>query len=183
MSLYDAIGNARSPMILALNRWWLDHGKDDIPDRADLCPSALKSILPYLLISDVEHRPFRIRYRLVGTRVVEATGLDFTGRYLDELVPTDEDEPWMDDYAFAYERRSAIAGRTVLTLRQGVGFIYEFGIFPLRKGRSTIDQFVAVEDYFEFTHLFGELQEWGAAANSTALKSRTTAVSRRIAVA
>jgi hypothetical protein len=41
-----------------------------------------------------------------------------------------------------------------------VRFVYEFGLFPLRKGGATIDQFVAVEDYFEFAHLFQDLPEW-----------------------
>ncbi|HEV8389404.1 MAG TPA: hypothetical protein VGQ35_06165 [Dongiaceae bacterium] len=82
----------------------------------------MKPFLPYLLISDVEHNPFRIRYRLVGTKVVEATGMDFTGRYLDELLPSDEDEPRMDDYAAAYHGRCPVAGRTVISVRSGVRF-------------------------------------------------------------
>src|ERR1051325_10468197 len=81
MSIYDDVGNARSHMIPALHSWWLDHARNDIPDRSQLHPGDVKPLLPYLLISDVEHNPFRIRYRLVGTRVVEATGIDFTGRY------------------------------------------------------------------------------------------------------
>ena len=38
-----------------------------------------------LWLVDLEENPFRVRYRLVGTEVVRYTGLDFTGRYLDEL--------------------------------------------------------------------------------------------------
>jgi len=72
----------RSPLVRTVHDWWTGHRGEDVPDRSALDPFALKATLPYLLISDVEPPPFRIRYRLVGTKVVEATGLDFTGRYL-----------------------------------------------------------------------------------------------------
>jgi hypothetical protein len=191
MSIYDDIGNAQSHIIRALHSWWLDHARSDIPDRSELHPEDVKPLLPYLLISDVEYNPFRIRYRLVGTKVVEATGIDFTGRYLDELLPSDEDEPWMDDYAAAYHGRCPVAGRTVISVRSGVRFVYEFGIFPLRRGGSVIDQFVAVEDYFEFSYLFSALPEWQAIhpvhgtamsrISATAIVSHETENSRRAA--
>jgi hypothetical protein len=147
-------------MVHLLRRWWEDRARGDIPDRADLNPADFRSILPNILISDVEHQSFRIRYRLVGTKVVEATGLDITGRYLDELIRSNEDEPWVDDYLLAYRTRRPVAGQTSIMLQRGLRFVYEFGLFPLRKGGTSIDQFVAVEDYFEFSHLFPDLPEW-----------------------
>ena len=66
MTTYSSPTEARSVRIQVLNRWWVDHAQGDIPDRSDLHPDDLKTLLPYLLISDVEHNPFRIRYRLVG---------------------------------------------------------------------------------------------------------------------
>lgn len=147
-------------MIREMHRWWLAHSRGNVPDRAGLQPSDFKGLLPYLLISDVEHEPFRIRYRLVGTKVVEATGLDITGRYLDELVLSDPDEPSMNEYAAAYMDRRPVAGKSTITLAEDVRFIYEFGLFPLRLGGTTIDQFVAVEDYFGFSHLFPDLPPW-----------------------
>lgn len=148
-------------MIRSLQQWWVDHANGGIPDRADFEPPAFRSTLPYLLISDVEHTPFRIRYRLVGTRVVAATGYDITGHYLDELDTTNEEEPWLEDYALCYRTRRPIMGTTSVLTRTGLRFSYEFGIFPVTKGGSNLEQFIAVEDYFEFARLFRELPEWG----------------------
>jgi hypothetical protein len=39
-------------------------------------------------------------------------------------------------------------------------FTYEFGIFPLRRGGETVDQFVAVEDYFGLTSTIVQVEPW-----------------------
>jgi hypothetical protein len=134
-----------------MHDWWTDHRDDDIPDRTALDPFALKATLPYLLISDVERDPFRIRFRHVGTKVAEATGLGFTGRYLDELVPSDPDEPWMGDYRHSFDTRMPVFGGSTVKMKSSAGYFYEFGMFPLRNGGCEIVQFVGVEDYFDFS--------------------------------
>ena len=149
-------------MVRSLHRWWLDKSADDVPDRADLDPAHCKSLLPNLFIADVEHAPFRIRYRLVGTRAVEATGMDLTGRYLDELMPADIEEPWMEHYHRAYQTRRPVFGVCQAPTTSGSRFTYEFGLFPLRRGGTAIEQFVAVEDYFDLTATLVELVEWRA---------------------
>jgi len=59
-----------------------------LPRRADFDPVDLPpKLLPWITIFDVEEGRFRIR--LVGTGIVEALGMDTTGRYLDELPNTD----------------------------------------------------------------------------------------------
>jgi hypothetical protein len=141
-------------------QWWLGKCANDIPDRSDLDPAELKPLLPNILISDVEHDPFRIRYRLVGTRAREATGFNIVGRYLDELLPTDPDEPWMDDYSLAYRTRLPVLGSSSIKTTSGGIFTYEYGLFPLRKGGTTIEQFVAIEDYENLSATLTDLVEW-----------------------
>ncbi len=79
-------------------------GARALPDRADLDPAEIPLLLPYILISEVE-QPFRIRYRLIGTEVVHVTGMNFTGHYLDELIPAG--------------RRGNVAGALPALLRNG----------------------------------------------------------------
>jgi hypothetical protein len=160
--LYQSDNEVRSAKVRSLQRWWRENARDGIPDRANFQPFEFTQLLPYLLIADVEHDPFRIRYRLVGTKVVEATGLNLTGLYLDELDPTVEDEPWMDNYALAHKSQQPVLGTTTVKTTSGLRFVYEFGIFPLSKGGTRVDQCVAIEDYFEFAHLFRELEDWRA---------------------
>jgi hypothetical protein len=108
----------------------------------------MKRLLPFMFICDAEHNPFRVRYRLVGTRAVEVTGFDITGRYLDELLSAEADQPWIEHYRRVYVSRMPLLGATTVPTRAGGQLTYEFGIFRLRKGEQAIDQFVAVEDYF-----------------------------------
>ncbi len=56
-----------------------------LPGRADFDPREMPRLLPFVTLIDVERDPLRFRIRLVGTAVVAATGLDMTGRYLEEM--------------------------------------------------------------------------------------------------
>ncbi|MEZ5830748.1 MAG: PAS domain-containing protein [Dongiaceae bacterium] len=160
MALYEQETDIRSDMVRLLHRWWLGKSNGAIPDRADLDPADLKPLLPNLFIADVEHAPFRIRYRLVGTKATEATGFDLTGRYLDDLMPSTADQPWGDYYHRAYRTRLPVFGSIHAPTRNGGDFLYEFGLFPLRKGGTAVDQFVAIEDYFDLASTHVQLVEW-----------------------
>ena len=59
-----------------------------IPGRADFDPLKLGRLLPSLLLGDVVGAEWRLRYRLVGTGIVDRLGTDLTGQYLDEVVGT-----------------------------------------------------------------------------------------------
>lgn len=143
--------------------WWMAARDDaDVPDRCALRPEEIKPLLPCLLIADAEHDPFRVRYRLVGTRVVEVTGFDITGHYLDDLLSAEPDQPWMDHYRTVYVSRRPLLGATTVPTSAGKMFTYEFGIFPLRNGGQRIEQFVAVEDYVGLVSKLVQVEPWRA---------------------
>lgn len=151
MPVWTAIAHNRSPMVQALHAWWLAHCRgENPPDRRDLDPVDLKPLLPNLFIAEVEHAPFRVRYRLVGTKSVQVIGFDLTGRYLDEVLSVDPDIPWMDYYRIAYDSRQPLLGSVVAPTAFGDTFTYEFGLCPLTNGGTRIEQFVSLEDYFDF---------------------------------
>jgi hypothetical protein len=54
-----------------------------LPARSDLDPADIKQLLPHIVIKQVVGDRFLIR--LMGTEVVDRTGENFTGRYLDEI--------------------------------------------------------------------------------------------------
>lgn len=151
----------RSQLVRILHEWWeAARGDADVPDRTDLRPDEIKPLLPFLFIADAEHEPFRVRYRLVGTRAVEVTGFDITSQYLDELLSAEADQPWIEHYRRVYTTRRPVFGATTVPTNTGSLFTYEFGIFPLRKGGEAIDQFVAVEDYFGLMPRILQLKPW-----------------------
>ena len=84
MPVWTDPAKCESRLVLSLHRWW--SAKDDptyVPDRSELDPADLKALLPNILIAEAEHDPFRVKYRLSGTRVTEITGLDISA---DELA-------------------------------------------------------------------------------------------------
>ncbi len=78
-------GRITSPLVRALHRYWQSKCLEgSLPLRAAIDPTEIPRLLPYLVISEIETSPLRVRYRLVGTRVVEDHGSDFTNRYLED---------------------------------------------------------------------------------------------------
>jgi hypothetical protein len=161
MAIWSDPNHGKSELVRMLHTWWeAARGDADVPDRSDLRPDEMKRLLAFMFIADAEHEPFRVRYRLVGTRAVEVTGFDITGHYLDELLSAEPDQPWIDHYRRAYVDRKPLLGATTVPTTAGSMLTYEFGIFPLRKGGQAIDQFVAVEDYFGLISRVVQVEPW-----------------------
>lgn len=149
----------KSELVRRLHAWWSStRGASGLPDRADFDVFEHKPLLQNLMLSEVEAEPFRIRYRLVGTRIVRNIGVEFTGRYLDDLIGPDHKIPWMDYYRAAYDDRRPLMGELTEPTLTGNTFSYEFGIFPLSADRgNAVQQFIALEDYFDFELRSGSL--------------------------
>lgn len=72
-------------------RYWSSlptSGTSFIPHRADFQPGAIKALLPYVVIVDVD--PFDLHYRLVGDAVRRRTGLNFTSRKLSDFATSEQ---------------------------------------------------------------------------------------------
>lgn len=66
--------------------WWSAAERHAVPPRReDFDPVEFPRTLGNITIFDVERDPWRFRVRIVGTRIVEETGRDTTGVYLDEM--------------------------------------------------------------------------------------------------
>jgi hypothetical protein len=76
-------------MLRELHAIWLEKCEGGrLPRRADFDLVELPpKLLPWITIFDVEGE--RLHIRLVGTGIVQALGMDTTGRYLDELPHTE----------------------------------------------------------------------------------------------
>jgi hypothetical protein len=62
-----------------------------LPSRQHFDPVDIPDLLSCLWLLDVQRDPFRLRYRLAGTTIVEAIGHEVTGQWLDEAHPNIED--------------------------------------------------------------------------------------------
>lgn len=148
-----------SPKVLQFARYWRSKSQGEVPPPPGaMDPGGMVALLPFVVIAqveggaeaEVEGGPPRVRYRLVGTRIVEAHGSDYTNRYLDEcgfLIEADLKECY----------RRVVAGRRPMFLyyewqrsewpsaRGKVG-ASEAGFFPLSSDGRVVDRVISIAD-------------------------------------
>ncbi|MEZ5831692.1 MAG: PAS domain-containing protein [Dongiaceae bacterium] len=135
-----------SQRIRRLNTYWQAKAKGRVPSRSDIDPVDVRELLPNLMMIDVLADPQRFRYRLVGTRVVQYTGFDFTGCCLDEMVFQGRD--FMEQcYRRMLAERRPIFGHYAWLVRSRHFGQCEFGLFPLSDDGATVNRAISIEDY------------------------------------
>lgn len=137
-----------SAAIRALFNYWRSKCPEGgIPRRADIDPVDIPGLMPNLLIVDIERDPFRVRYRLVGTRIVEMTGFEFTGKYLDEIALDNFEGPFEECYRAACETKSAIMTRIKWSLSPDIVAEYDVCFLPLSDDGETVNMALSLECY------------------------------------
>ncbi|HEY1384148.1 MAG TPA: PAS domain-containing protein [Dongiaceae bacterium] len=143
------IAQITSPRIHRLFSYWQHRQQarvGKLPRRGDIAPDQIRDLLPNIMIVDVERDPLRFRYRLVGTRVVEYNGFEFTGRYLGE-IGWPEEQALFDSYAEVVQACRPFFGALDWELVQGRIGRCEFARLPLSEDGETVSQILAIEDY------------------------------------
>jgi PAS domain len=141
----------KTSMVADLYGYWLKRrGDRSMPRRADIDPTDIKSLLPNLFLTEFTLDPFRVRYRLIGTEIVNHAHFDFTGRYLDELDFSAYDEvDWQGLYRIVWTQGVPIFGDAVETFRDRLRAPapYHFCILPLSADGVRPTGAVALEEY------------------------------------
>ena len=132
-----------------LAEYWWSLGGGTAPDRNLLDPGAIVALLPYVLLVEFEDTPFRVHYRLTGTKVDEMTGINITGRYLDEFA-TGEFRAVVQGIQRCYESCRQTGKAIIETYHwpndQDLVRLVWMGLFPLKVG-GEIRQCLSIEDY------------------------------------
>lgn len=144
-------GELTSERVKRFQDYWQSKCKEGSPPRrGGIDPVEIPRLLPYIVIAEIEPEPFRIRYRLVGTRIAESHGADYTNRYLDEC-------------GFAVEPLLTECYRRLVAMRAPVFAYYEWnkrnwrrpqgavgasetGFFPLSSDGIAIDGAINIAD-------------------------------------
>jgi hypothetical protein len=81
------------PLLLEAAIYWASKRSSRFaPFRSDISPIDLpRQLLPHLVIAELLHDPFDVRFHMVGAAMVEKFGRDFSGERIDDLM--------RDDYA------------------------------------------------------------------------------------
>lgn len=132
--------------------WQQKRGSRDMPDRSDIAPRDIISLLPSIVIYDVidEGRDYRVR--IFGTALVNLVGEERTGMLLSEFgakcVPPTNTEAvrrrWMDSMTAAYTsgQPAFVTGRMSSSLRS---YIVWHGVScPLSDGSGKITQMIGI---------------------------------------
>ncbi|MGH6883205.1 PAS domain-containing protein [Hypericibacter sp.] len=145
-----ALCDLKSEPVKRFDAYWRSkwHG-DALPRRLDIDPSEILDLLPLFILADIEAQPFRVRFRLCGTRV-SLLDEELTGRYLDDLKNTSADEK--QRIQTMYER--VCLDRQPLYMRasnpsQQTGNLLrlEGAIWPLSSDGGRVDKCAAIEDF------------------------------------
>ena len=137
-----------SRLIRQLFVYWQSKCRDGrIPRRADIDPAEIIRLVPNILIVDVEYNPFRVRFRLAGTKVVQATGFEITGKYLDEIVLADDEGPFLESYQFACATKSPVLARIKWHLDAETTGEYDACFLPLSEDGETVNKVLSMECY------------------------------------
>lgn len=117
------------------------HRIGGLPSLTDIDPPAIpSSAVSYMLLIDVgPELERRYRYRLVGTEIEFLFGADYTGKFMDEIVPS----PLYDQVKEAYDRACAVREPVVF----GGAYVRQSGEFfnvtrlalPLETVPGTVD--------------------------------------------
>lgn len=135
------------PSIAELHQYWVARcdGRA-MPRRADINPADIPHLLPAIALVDIESDPFRVRYRLIGTRLVQDMGRDFTGFYLDELR-FDKPDELLALYRRAAEEKMPAFRSSTWRRPDGIVWDLETAILPLSEDGARVSQCLAIEDF------------------------------------
>lgn len=141
------------PILLDVLALWrsVGHGRS-MPARQDMTPQLLRRHLGWIHIFDVIQEPLDFRFRLYGSRIAEALGVDATGKLLTEAFSG----PFLKSLFPAFE--ALVREKRPLLLRSsGAGANKEFlPITSLMLPLSNDDERV---DAILLRHLFGALDD------------------------
>ena len=97
----DCVDDLKDPRLKRLHDYWLGRcGDAAMPARSAIDPLDFRYILGYVTLVEVELNPRRYRFRLDGSILAMLSGMDYTGKYLDELGLPD----YIDFVAASYDR-------------------------------------------------------------------------------
>jgi len=112
----DCLNDLHDQRLKRLYDYWRSKCVGDLAPKDTIDPIDLRYILGYVTLVDVEALPRRYRFRLDGSILAMLSGVDYTGKYLDQLGIPD----YIDFIAAGYDR--VVDGRQPYAYRKEGAF-------------------------------------------------------------
>ncbi|MCC3304284.1 PAS domain-containing protein [Sneathiella sp. HT1-7] len=144
------IEDVKSEMLQKAYQLWESKREGrSIPSRSNFDPLEMPKILPHIILIDVEEPTSRLKVRLVGTRVVEMFGGDYTGMYLDEVDFGEARNKILEDYQTAASMKRPLFSDHMFRKLNKYTQNIERVILPLSDDDKRINILFAVLDFEE----------------------------------
>ncbi|MBT6116385.1 MAG: PAS domain-containing protein [Rhodospirillaceae bacterium] len=126
--------------------WTALRGERFAPRPEEIRPEGFApSILPFVVLTDVLREPFDLRFRLVGTAIVDAHGIELTGTSVADLRPREyADLIWRQYLDLLRERAPHVFGIETLGSEERWSRQVVFRA-PLSSDGEAIDSVLAVD--------------------------------------
>lgn len=124
--------------------WQQKRGGRPMPARRDIEPLDIPAVLPHLMLIDVEPGP-RYRYRLFGTEVTEAFGMNPTGKYVDEVMVGDYEKFLLGLYDDLCREKQPIYSTSIYGTKRDAKMWTQRLMLPLSSDGSTVDKVLACQ--------------------------------------
>lgn len=144
----------RTPELVALWRYWRGKlgGRAVLP-RAEVAPHEIPALLPILTLT--ERLPDgRLRYRLAGSKVVEAYGFEASGKFLDEFLSPDRMKVAHHHIGTALTRARPVFSQTLYLSPGGLHLVNARLNIPLSDATGAVTMVLAGH-VIEWRHALG----------------------------
>jgi hypothetical protein len=132
----------RATVSQALFSYWNElRGERLAPKRFEIEPSAIAGNLPDTFILE-RVNPATLRFRLAGTRICEAFGIEFRGMNLLELFEKDDVETLQQQIALIVSQGAVGVFQISAATANGLSTPFELLLLPLTHTRDTVDRFL-----------------------------------------
>jgi hypothetical protein len=131
------------PRLRELYAYWHARCRGHTPPPRDaLDPVDIPHLLANLMLIDVQHAPFDLRYRLVGTALVEHIGRDTTGMRVEDGYLGDDWPRILSDYEAAVFEARPVFTRNDIVGHDDRRYIYERLLLPLSSDGESVDMLI-----------------------------------------
>ena len=139
------------PETAAFYRYWDSKRRGRLmPARADLDPVEMRDWLPGVALvdvhRDVEPRPFRLTYRLLGTRITRVRGRDDTGRPVHEAFFGADLDAALENYRLVITERKSVYDWDRTPSQDGFAREAETLLLPLSADGAAVDMVLVYQE-------------------------------------
>ncbi len=119
--------------------------------RADFDPLEMPRLLSSIILVDVENDGAKFRIRLVGTKIVDMFGSDYTGKYLDDIDFGDVRSKVLNEYRLPVSEKRPVFSDHDFRKLNDYRHTIERAIFPLSDDGKTVNKLIAFLDFERIT--------------------------------